>query len=200
MKEKGADGRATRGEITGRLLTLKEVGPEAWESLVPLVYDELRLIAHRHLRGENPLNPLETTDLVHEAYMKLVDQTRVEWRDRAHFFAVASMVMRRILVNEAHKRRALKRGGGAQRVPLDEEVLPAMSDERAERLIALDEALDRLGAANQRQSRVIECRFFGGLSNEEVALALSVSAATVKRDWRAARAWLFRELGELAEF
>ncbi|UCC83770.1 MAG: sigma-70 family RNA polymerase sigma factor [Gemmatimonadota bacterium] len=194
MMQQEPDREASRREITGRLLALQEAGPEAWESLVPLVYEELRAIAHRHLLREPQASLLDTTDLVHEAFMKLVDQTRVEWRNRAHFFGVASMVMRRILVNEAHRRRALKRGGRARRIPLDESVLPAVSDERAEKLIALDEALKRLTAVSQRQVHVIECRFFGGLSNDEVAVALSVSPATVKRDWRTARAWLFREL------
>ncbi|MGH9261784.1 MAG: ECF-type sigma factor, partial [Acidimicrobiales bacterium] len=136
----GTDPQVPRGEITERLLALRQGGPEGWESLVPLVYDELRAIAHRHLSRESTSVLLETTDLAHEAFLKLVDQTRVEWRDRAHFFAVASMVMRRILVNEAHRRRALKRGGGARPVPLDDTILPAISDERAETLIALDAA------------------------------------------------------------
>lgn len=190
------DRHPSRGEITERLLSLCEGDPRGWESLVPLVYDELRAIAHRHLSRENSSVPFRTTELVHEAYLKLVDQTRVQWRDRAHFFAVASMVMRRILINDAHRRRALKRGGGARRVTLDEETLPAISDDQAERLIALDRALERLGSLNERQMRVVEGRFFGGLSNEEIASALSISLATVKRDWRTARAWLFRELGE----
>jgi RNA polymerase sigma factor (TIGR02999 family) len=197
MTHSGSDGQNPRGEITDRLLALRDAGSAAWESLVPLVYDQLRVLAHRHLLRESASIPLETSDLVHEAYLKLVDQTLVEWHDRAHFFAVASMVMRRILINEAHRRRAKKRWGGATRVPLDEEALPAVTDDRAEQLIAIDEALERLGAMNERQMRVIECRFFGGLSNEEVGYALSVSPATVKRDWRAARAWLFRELGDL---
>ncbi|MHC4236296.1 MAG: ECF-type sigma factor, partial [Planctomycetota bacterium] len=151
-----------------------------------------------HLRHEPHMSLLDTTDLVHEAYLKLVDQTRVDWQDRNHFFAVASMIIRRILVNEAHQRMALKRGGGLRRVPLDESALPAISERRAEMLIALDEALTRLGSADERLQRVVECRFFGGLSNDEVAAVLSVSSRTVKRDWRAARAWLFRELGDLS--
>jgi RNA polymerase sigma factor (TIGR02999 family) len=191
-------GDPSPGEITERLLALREAGAEAWESLVPLVYDELRALAHRHLRQEPHMSLLDTSDLVHEAYFKLVDQTRVDWQDRSHFFAVASMVIRRILVNSAHQRRAVKRGGGFRRLPLDESVLPAISEERAEMLIALDEALTRLGSADERLQRVVECRFFGGLSNDEVAAVLSISARTVKRDWRAARAWLFRELGDLS--
>jgi RNA polymerase sigma factor (TIGR02999 family) len=197
MTHDGSGAAHSRGEITERLLALRETGSEAWESLVPLVYDQLRAISHRHLRNEPVSIPLETTDLVHEAYLKLVDQSRVEWRDRAHFFAVASMVMRRVLINEAHRRRALKRGGDARQVSLDD-AASAMSEDGAEQLIAIDEALERLGAMNERQMRVIECRFFGGLSNDEVGLALSISPATVKRDWRAARAWLFRELGDFA--
>jgi RNA polymerase sigma-70 factor (ECF subfamily) len=187
---------ASRGDITERLVALRQGECRAWESLVPLVYDQLRALAHRHLCREDASVPFRTTELVHEAYLKLVDQTRVQWHDRAHFFAVASMVMRRILVNDAHRRRALKHGGAAQHVPLDEDLLPTISDKQAEKLIALDVALERLGALNERQMRVVEGRFFGGLSNEEIARAFSISPATVKRDWRAARAWLFRELGE----
>lgn len=191
-------GDPSPGEITERLLALREAGAEAWESLVPLVYDELHALAHRHLRHETDTILIDTTDLVHEAYLKLVDQTRVDWQDRNHFFAVASMVIRRILVNAAHERMALKRGGALRRVSLDESALPAISEQRAEMLIALDEALTRLGSADERLQRVVECRFFGGLSNDEVAAVLSVSTRTVKRDWRAARAWLFHELGDLA--
>ncbi len=196
MARQGSDAEAPRGEITERLLALRDGGERAWEALVPLVYDQLRAIAHRHLAREGSPRPFQTTELVHEAYLKLVDQTQVDWHDRDHFFGVASMVMRRILINDAYRRQALKRGGHAERVPLDEETLPAIGDDRAEQLIALDEALKRLDCLNQRYVRVLECRFFGGLSNEETARALSVSPATVKRDWRAARAWLFRELGE----
>lgn len=194
MVHQGPDSDSFRGDITEQLLALREGESRGWEALAPLVYDELRAIAHRHLSHEGSSSRFRTTELVHEAYLKLVDQTRVQWRDRAHFFAVASMVMRRILINDAHRRRALKHGGGAQRVTLDEERLAAITDDHAEMLIDLDQALKRLGSLNERQMRVVEGRFFGGMSNEEVASALSISPATVKRDWRVARAWLFREL------
>ena len=200
MTQQRPHAEASRGEITERLLALREGDSRAWETLVPLIYDQLRAIAHRHLSRENASLPFQTTELVHEAYLKLVDQTRVQWHDRGHFFAVASMVMRRILVNDAHRRRALKHGGGAQQVPVDEEVLPAITDDQAEQLIELDHALKRLGSLNERQVRVVESRFFGGLSIEEIARALSISPASVKRDWRAARAWLFRELGDSTEW
>ena len=180
-------------DITEVLLSLRDTGPEGWERLAPLVYDELRAIARGQLRTGDRQR-FQTTALVHEAYIKLVDQTRVEWQDRAHFFAVAAIVMRRILINEAHHRRRQKRGGGHRPVPIDEVQVPVMPEERAEELIALDEALKRLTEMSERQSRVVELRYFGGLSVEETATALSISTATVKRDWRVARAWLFSEI------
>jgi RNA polymerase sigma factor (TIGR02999 family) len=183
---------ASRGEITDRLLALRQGEPQAWESLVPLVYDQLRVIAHRHLQRESASLPLRTSELVHEAYLKLVDQTRVQWNDRAHFFAVASMVMRRILVNEAHRRHALKHGGGVRDVTLDE--AHWISDEDLERIADLDEALTRLEALSPRQSQLLQHRFFGGLTMKESAAAIGVSLATAKRDLRSARAWLALEL------
>lgn len=163
------------------------------DRLFPVVYEELRRIAHYHLAGERPGHTLGTTGLVHESYLKLVDQTRVQWRDRGHFFRVASWAMRRILVDYARTAQALRRGGGQRPVTLDEEQAGA---ERGVALVALDEALHRLAAVDKRLSQVVECRYFGGLTEEETAVALGVSARTVERDWIKARSWLRLELGE----
>ena len=180
------------GQITDLLLQLRDRGPEAMNRLFPLVYDELRRIAHHALQGERPDHTLGTTGLVHETYMKLVDQTRVEWRDRAHFFRVASWAMRRILVDYARHYRALRRGGAFRRVELEEDEVTAA--DRSERLVALDDALDRLAVVSKRMSEVVECRYFGGLTDEETAEALSMSIRTVQRDWAKARGWLYLEL------
>jgi RNA polymerase sigma factor (TIGR02999 family) len=164
----------------------------AAESMFPLVYDELRRIAHRHLTHESTDRTLSTTELVHEAYLKLIDQTRVEWAGRAHFLGVAAVAMRRILVDRARGRRRLKRGGARAPVPLESVDLSA--DERADLVVALDEALDRLRELDERQSRVVECRFFGGMTEEETADALGVALRTARRDWAKARSWLYTEL------
>lgn len=166
------------------------------DRLFPLVYDELRRIAHRQLQGERPGHTLGTTGLVHETYLKLVDQTRVQWRDRGHFFRVASWAMRRILVDYARRFRSARRGGRLERVPLDEDALAdeASIAERGDTIVALDEALDRLAAVNQRLSQVVECRYFGGLTEEETAEALGVNARTVQRDWAKAKSWLYLDL------
>jgi RNA polymerase sigma factor (TIGR02999 family) len=164
---------------------------------MPVVYHELRRIAHAQLRGERAGHTLNTTALVHEAYLKLVGVDRVEWRDRAHFCAAAAGAMRRILIDYARARKRVKRGGeDAVQVPLAEGLDVAV--ERSEDFLALDEALTRLQAQNERQSRVVECRCFAGLSVEETAAALDISPATVKRDWDFSRAWLNRELGPSA--
>jgi RNA polymerase sigma factor (TIGR02999 family) len=164
---------------------------------MPVVYHELRRIAHAQLRGERPGHTLNTTALVHEAYLKLVGVDRVEWRDRAHFYATAAGAMRRILIDYARARKRVKRGGeDTVQVPLVEALDVAV--ERSEDLLALDEALTRLETQNQRQGRVVECRCFAGLSVEETAAALGISPATVKRDWDFSRAWLNRELGPSA--
>lgn len=165
----------------------------AADRLMPHVYDALQRIAHRQLRGERAGHTLDTTALVHEAYLKLVQQDGVAWQNRAHFFAVAAMAMRRILINYAHQRLAAKRGGGQAAVTFVEDAHPRTAQPEA--LIALDEALDRLAALNERQSRVVTYSFFGGLTHEEIAEALGVSVPTVRRDWRLARAWLAREMG-----
>ncbi len=164
------------------------------DHVFPAVYEELRRVAHRHLRGERPGHTLGTTALVHEAYLELAKLDHVRWPGHAYVLAAASRAMRRILVDWAVARRAQKRGGGVAAEPLDDAV--AMAVERGDDLLALDEALDRLTAVSERSARVVECRFFGGMSVEETAEALGTSPATVKRDWTTARAWLNRELGE----
>ena len=170
----------------------------ALDQLIPLVHDELRQLARRHMAGERPGHTLQATALVNEAYLRLIEVNQVRWQNRAHFFAMASRVMRRILVDAARARGYQKRGGGAETVSLDEALL--VSGEPRQDLIALDEALDALAAFDLRKSQVVEMRFFGGLSVEETAEALHVSADTVMRDWRLAKAWLVRELsGEQLE-
>ena len=183
--------------ITEALCALRNGAPDAMDRLVPLVYEQLRRIAHLQLRAEPVGHTFSTTALVHEAYLKLVDQTRAEWQDRGHFFAVASGAMRRILVDYARRYRAARRGGGdngapARPVPLDNTEIPVA--ERADALVALDEALERLGQLDGRQARVVECRFFGGLTEEETAAALGISQRTVAREWVTARGWLYQEL------
>ena len=180
------------GEVTALLTQLGSRGPAAIDRLMSILYDELRRIASRQLRGERPDHTLETTALVHEAYVKLVGLDRISWQNRAHFLAVASQAMRRVLVNHAVSRRAQKRGGARSKVPL-EDIAPGQA-QPVETLMALDTALHRLEQIDPRLSRVVECRYFGGMSVEEAAEALRVSPATIKRDWSVARAWLNREL------
>jgi len=170
----------------------------ALDRLMPLVYSELRRLADRHLSRERREHTLQATALVNEAYMRLVDQRHARWLNRAQFFAVAARLMRRILVDHARARAAAKRGQGATRLALDEAPeLPARPGQDAE-LVALDAALERLATLDERQSQVVELRYFGGLSIEETAEVLKLSPATVKREWAMARAWLFRELGGTA--
>ena len=164
----------------------------AVEHVFPIVYDELRRLAHRQLSREPDGRTLGTTELVHEAYLRLIDQTRVQWNDRAHFLGVASIAMRRILVDRARSRRSLKRGGVRVAVPLD--AIDLGTDERADLLVALDEALDRLRDIDERQARVVECRFFGGMTEEETAEALGISMRTATRDWIKAKSWLYTEV------
>jgi len=181
--------------VTKLLLEARAGDPEAMDRLVALVYEELHTLAHQKLRFEPTGHTLQTTALVHEAYLKLVDQQRVDWQNRAQFFAVAALAMRRILVNHAEGRRAAKRGGGAAPVPLDDAHLRGASpDVLDEQILALNEALTRLAAFNERGARVVEYRFFGGLSYEEIATTMGVSPITVRRAWESARAWLKREL------
>lgn len=185
---------ATSGsqQITQMLLAWSNGDQAALGSLMPLVYDELRKVAARHLRGQRPGHTLQTTALVNEAYLRLIDASQVRWQNRAHFFAVSAQLMRRILVDFARSRNYQKRGGGAERVSLDEAM--AVAPERGADLLALDEALTRLQSLNPRQAQVVELRYFGGLSEEETAEALKISVRTVRRDWNFARAWLHREL------
>ena len=164
----------------------------ALERLLPLVYAELRRVAHNQLRGEKPELTLQPTALVNEAYLRLVQITHMTWKSRAHFFAMCSRLMRQILVDAARARRVAKRGGGVIRVSLDADLLPART---APDILALDEALEALEALDPRKCRVVELRFFTGLSVEETAEALDVSTDTVSRDWTFAKSWLFRELG-----
>jgi len=193
-------------EITADLAPLRESdNPAVWEQLIPLVYADLRAIAHRQLRREAAGSSLNTTALVHETYLKLVRQRRLRWDDRSHFFAIAATVMRRVLIDYVRAHRAAKRAGTRQVVSLEAamEALqsgpvpnePVVSaDERADLLVALDDALTRLGALDPRLVRVVECRFFGGMTEEETAAALSITARTVRRDWTKAKAWLHRAL------
>jgi RNA polymerase sigma factor (TIGR02999 family) len=180
------------GEVTELLAELDRGGTGALERLVPILYNELRQIARRHMRGERFDHTLDTTALVHEAYVKLVGLDRMHWKNRAHFLAVAAQAMRRVLVDYAVGRRTQKRGGVRQRVPLED--VPSHPEQSIETLLALDAALRRLQGVDDRLTRVVECRYFGGMSVEETAQALQVSAATIKRDWSVARAWLNREL------
>ncbi len=180
------------GEVTRLLKKLTQGDTRAMDRLVPIIYGELREIAHRQLVKEKPGHTLSTTALVHEAYLKLSDLNRVEWQDRTHFFAVAARAMRRILIDYAVKRKAQKRGGERRKVSLDQ--VDLFDQERSDDLLALDEALRRLSELDERQGRVVECRFFAGMSIEDTAEALQVSPATVKRDWTVARAFLNREL------
>jgi RNA polymerase sigma factor (TIGR02999 family) len=164
----------------------------ARESLIPLVYDELRRLARRHLRRERPDHTLQSAALVNEAYLRLIRQDQPQWQNRAHFFGVAAQLMRHILVDHARNRAAAKRGAGVPRLVLDPEV--ALPQEREVNLVALDDALNQLALLDPQQSRVVELRFFGGLSIEETSVVLGVSPATVKREWATARAWLQREM------
>lgn len=165
---------------------------DALDRLLPQVYDELRRIAGARLRRERPDHTLHATDIVHEAFMKLMPLDRVDWKDRAHFFAIASRAMRNVLIDHALRRGAVKRGGGAAPVPLDDVQLGV--EQPVDDLIALSRALEELEKIDERQARVVECRFFGGLDIEETAEALGISPATVSRDWAFARAWLHRAL------
>lgn len=180
------------GEVTQLLVAAKDGGADAIGRVVTLVYEELERIAHRQLAREQAGHTLDTGALVHEAYLKLGQLDHIDWQSREHFLAMAARLMRRILIDYAVARRAEKRGGGAVRITLD----PGMAAVEAggDDLLALDDALKRLEQLNARQSRIVECRFFAGMSVEETAAALDLSPATVKRDWVSARAWLNREL------
>ena len=179
------------GDVTELLQAWSRGEPSALEKLTPLVYQELHRLAHRRMSLENPSHTLQTTALVNEAYLRLVSN-RAEWQNRAHFFAISAQLMRQILVDFARTHRQLKRGGKVQRVSLDEARIS--SEERDANLEALDDALTALAAIDPRKSRVVELRFFGGLSIEETAQVLGISDLTVSRDWKFARLWLLREM------
>jgi RNA polymerase sigma-70 factor, ECF subfamily len=182
------------GDVTRLLAAIAGGDRAAWDELLPLVYDRLRAIARRQLRGERAGHTLATTDLVHEAYLTLVRTEGGRWADRAHFLGVAGRAMRRVLIDHARARATQKRGGRPDRAALDLDALPAYIPD--EQILALDEALRRLEERNERYGRIVECRFFAGMSIEETATALNISPSTVKRDWLVARAWLHRELSD----
>ena len=181
-------------EVTGLLRAWGQGDESALEKLVPLVYDQLHLAARRYMAAERPGHTLQTTALIHETYLRLVNVRQVKWQNRAHFFAICAQLMRRILVDFARSRGYQKRGGDATRVDLDEALL--ITPEPGANLVALDQALQRLAEVDERKSRVVELRFFGGLSVKEAAEVLKVSADTVMRDWKLAKVWLLRELSE----
>lgn len=188
------DARGSGSEEITRLLVAHRGGDKAaFDELVPMVYRELRDIARGQLRSQRPGDTLDTTSLVNEAYLKLVGESGVEWQSRTHFYAIAARTMRRILIDYIRKRTAQKRGGGVVDLELDPNRIAI--DEQAEALLALDRALDELSGFNGRLTQVVEYRFFGGMSEEEIAEALDVSVRTVRRDWSRAKAWLMTELG-----
>jgi RNA polymerase sigma factor (TIGR02999 family) len=164
----------------------------ALAELTPLVYEELRRLAHRYMGGERPDHTLQTTALVNEAYLRLADQTNPNWQSRAHFFAVAARVMRQILVNYAKSNRAQKRGGGGARIKLDEAAI--LSPDQSKEIVDLHEALERLGRLDERKARVVELKYFVGLNHDEIAEVMKISTITVRRDWVFAKAWLYTEL------
>jgi RNA polymerase sigma factor (TIGR02999 family) len=182
---------AAREHVSHLLADWSQRDAAAREELVPIVYEELRRLAHHYMRGERPNHTLQTTALVNELYVRLAGIDGVQWKDRAHFFAMAATLMRRVLVDYARLRAREKRGGGVSVTSLDENAVAAQP---AVDIVALDEALDRLAALDPQQSRVVELRFFAGLSVEETAEALGISPATVKRDWATAKLWLYNEL------
>jgi len=179
-------------EITGLLLDWGKGDRSALDELVPLVYKELRRMAHKYMRREREGNTLQSSALVNEAYIRLVDVNRIQWQDRAHFFAIAAQIMRQILVDRARSRHRDKRGGAAQRVPLDE--AEVLAGDRSPDVVALDQALTDLYAIAPRRGQIVELRYFGGLNIDETAEVLGVSSPTVQREWRSAKAWLLRAL------
>jgi RNA polymerase sigma factor (TIGR02999 family) len=180
-------------EVTRLLVDWQNGSAEALDQLMPLVYSELRAIANRYLSRERSDHTLQSTSLVHEAYFRLIDQRKVQWQNRAHFLGIAAQMMRRILVDHARHEHRLKRGGPLPSLSLDAAVAVATPAREID-LLALDEALDRLAVIDAQQSRLVELRFFSGLTIEEAAVALGISAGTVKREWSTAKAWLFREM------
>jgi len=182
----------SRHRVTQLLEHWSDGDDAALAELTPLVYEELRRLAHRHMGGERPEHTLQTTALVNEAYLRLADQTNPSWQNRAHFFALAARAMRQILVNYAKSYRAQKRGGGALKVELDEAALVSM--EQSKEIVDLHEALERLAALDSRKAAVVELKYFGGLNYDEMAEVLKISPVTVRRDWEFAKVWLYTEL------
>ncbi len=182
-------------DLTQMLIQLSEGRAQVVDDILPLIYDELRRLAGNYLRRERSDHTLQPTALVHEAYLKLIDQTQVKWQNRAHFFGIAANIMRRILVDYARQHRADKRGGAAEKLPLEEEIL-IVSEGKSAELLALDEAMENLAKIDEQKSKIVELRYFGGLSVEETAEVLGVSEVTVKRHWRMAKAWLYGQLSQ----
>jgi RNA polymerase sigma factor (TIGR02999 family) len=180
-------------ELTRLLVEWSDGSQAALDALMPVVHAELQKLAHSFMRRENPAHTLQTTALVNEAYMRLIDQKNLQWQNRAHFFGIAANLMRQILIDHARRRVAAKHGGGAARISLDD--VAEISEEKAGDLVALDEALRELAEIDPRRARVVELRYFGGLNNDEIAEVLSISVNTVMRDWNLAKVWLRRELG-----
>ena len=180
-------------EITRMLIELTDGNQEVVNQILPHIYDELKRLASSYLRRERVNHTLQPTALVHEAYMKLIDQKRVQWQNRAHFFGIAAQVMRRILMDHARKHQADKRGGEAEKLPIEEEIL-VVSHEKSAELIALDDALQTLAGIDEQKAKIVELRYFGGLSIEETAEVMGVSVPTINRQWRMAKAWLYSQI------
>ena len=187
---------SSQQNVTELLTEWQQGDPAALDKLTPLVYDELRRMAHRYVRHEQNGNTLQTTELVNEAYARLLGNKNYDWQSRSHFFGVIAQVMRHILIDHARRRHFAKHGGGVRRVSLEHAAV--MTQQRAAELVALDDALAELSQFDSRKCRVVELRYFGGLSLEEAAQVLEVSLMTVRRDWRAAKAWLYRRLKDQA--
>ena len=187
------DGAISQPQVTELLVRWRNGDPAALEELVPLVYDELRRLARSHLRHEAPGHSIQSAALVHEAYLRMVGKTPPDWQNRAHFFGVAARLMRQIMVDRTRKLRASKRGAGAGELPLDE-AIGLLPHQKSVDLIQLDDALEHLSKLDERQCRIVELRFFAGLSLEETSVALGISEATVSREWTTARLWLRHEI------
>ena len=192
MAESSTNDRSAQPEITQLLLDWRNGEASAFERLMPIVYDELRRLAGAFMRRQSPGHTLQTTALVNEAYLRLIDSDKVNWQSRTHFFAISAQLMRRILVDAARRKQSQKRGGDRLQVTLDERFDIPLENETD--MVALDDALKRLAELSPRQSRIVELRYFGGLTEEQVAGTLDISTRTVRRDWSVARAWLYREL------
>lgn len=192
-----SDQDAARTDVTQLLASVRHGQSGAAEALLPVVYQELRRIAASYMRRERGNHTLQATALVHEAYLQLVDQTRVEWQNRAHFFGVAAQLMRRILVEHARAHNAAKRGGSAPKMAIDDALNYFPNQDLT--IISLEDALQTLERLDERQSKIVELKFFGGLTTEEIAEVMGISTATVEREWRSARAWLYSELAQLKQ-